>query len=428
MASSAGGSSCASGAEGASAGCSGGVGWAGSSAAGCSATGAGASAWAGSSGATGVGSSGWASGSSTTAGAGVSATGVGSGVSGWTGCGATSATGASGVASAAGSGLLVLGGWKNRRGQSWRIEPLDDLGLSLGLRLRLGLRRGSLDLGSGSSGRRHGSRLDRRRLRSRSGLGSLSDLRLRGIQRCVRLVDRLEKLSVRCDDEVRLEAEHAAHVLDGELVRRIGDRDDELVVLVAKRQRNLEAGILLRQRPQRVRPGVRGGDLDEREALLAGEHAAQILLRDPTALEQNLSEALAGAHHFLQGLLELLFGEQAGAEDERSERHVDHRRGRKRGRLDRGGRRSGRGRGLRSRLRGSRDRRRLGRSRRGRWRNLWIRLRLRLVDGKHLVRWFGRGHRRLSVGGLPLRLGELGIDEHELGCEHRGRQTTSCAR
>ena len=322
----------------------------------------------------------------------------------------------------------VLGGWKNRRGQSWRIEPLNDLGLSLGLRLRLGLRRGSLDLGSGRSGRRHGSRLDRRRLRSLSGLGSLSDLRLRGIQRCVRLVDRLEKLSVRCDDEVRLEAERAAHVLDRELVRRIGDRDDELVVLVAKRQRNLEAGILLRQRAQRVRTGVRGGDLDEREALLAGEHAAQILLRDPTALEQNLSEALAGAHHFLQGLLELLFGEQAGAEDERSERHVDHRRGRKRGRLDRGGRRSGRGRRLRSRLRGSRDRRRLGRSRRGRWRNLWIRLRLRLVDGKHLVRWFGRGHRRLSVGGLPLRLGELGIDEHELGCEHRGRQTTSCAR
>ncbi len=232
---------------------------------------------------------------------------------------------------------------------------------------------------------------------------------------------------MRCDDELRLGAEQSAQVLDRELVRRIGDRDDELAVVVAKRQRDLAAGVLCGQRLQRLRLGVRGCDLDVRQVLLAGEHAAQILLRDPSALEQNLSEAPAGAHHFLQGLLELLLGEQAGADDERSERHVDHRRGRKRGRLDRGRWWSGRGRRLGRRLRGSRVKRRLGRGRRGRWRNLWLRLRLRLLDEEHAVRWFD-GHCRLSVGGLPLCLGELGIDEHELGCEHRGRQTTFCAR
>ena len=131
---------------------------------------------------------------------------------------------------------------------------------------------------------------------------------------------------MRRHDELRLGAERAAQVLDHELVRRVGDRNDQLASLVVQRERDLKARVLLRKRLERVRLRIRGGDLDVRQAFLARKHSAEILLGDPAALDQHLSEALPGAHSFLECILELLFGEQAGAEDQGSERHVDHRR------------------------------------------------------------------------------------------------------
>jgi hypothetical protein len=144
----------------------------------------------------------------------------------------------------------------------------------------------------------------------------------------IRLTDRTQELSVRRDDEPEVRLERAPQVLQHELVGRIADGDDQLTAFVAKRERDLAPRGFLGQRLQSLVLGVVGAHLDEREPLLTGEHTAEISFVQPATIDQHLSEALARAHAFLKRLLELMLGQKAGTEDQRAERHVDHRRGR----------------------------------------------------------------------------------------------------
>ena len=100
---------------------------------------------------------------------------------------------------------------------------------------------------------------------------------------------------------------------------------NELTVLVEQRKRDLAPSVVLGERIRRLGLDVAHVDVDERESLLPGQHPAEISLVEPAALEQHLAEALAGAHAFLERALELLLAEEPGAEDQRAERHVDHR-------------------------------------------------------------------------------------------------------
>ena len=127
------------------------------------------------------------------------------------------------------------------------------------------------------------------------------------------------------DNELKVRLELAAQALEDDLVGRIPDGDHELTVLVEQRKRNLAPSVVLGERSECLRLDVAHVDVDEREPLLPGQHPAKISLVEPPALEQHLAEALAGAHAFLERTLELLLAEEAGAEDQRAERHVDHR-------------------------------------------------------------------------------------------------------
>ena len=192
------------------------------------------------------------------------------------------------------------------------------LGLGLGLRLehRLGLNldRSLVLRGRHEIGEEHAFGLGRRnRSGCRSGAG-------------VRLVDHLLKLAIRRNDELEVRFELAAQTLERDLVGRIPDGDHELSVLVEQRKRDLAPCIFLGERSERLVLDVAQIDVDERKALLPGQHPAKISLVEPTALEQHLAEALSGAHAFLKRAFELLLAEEPGAEDQRSERHVDHRR------------------------------------------------------------------------------------------------------
>jgi hypothetical protein len=151
----------------------------------------------------------------------------------------------------------------------------------------------------------------------RSGIGSGEG---------IGLVDHLPKLSVRSNDELELRLELAAQALEHELVGRIADCDHELAVLVEERKRDLAPSVLLVERLEGVRLRIGHAHVDEGEPLLAGEHAAKISLVEPAALEQHLAEALAGAHTFLERILELLLTEEPCPKDQRAERHVAHRR------------------------------------------------------------------------------------------------------
>jgi hypothetical protein len=142
----------------------------------------------------------------------------------------------------------------------------------------------------------------------------------------VRLVDHLLKLTVGRDDELEVRLELAAQAFEHDLVGRIPDGDHELTVLVEQRKRDLAPSVVLGERSERLGLDVAHIDIDEREPFLPSQHPAKISFVEPTALEQHLAEALAGAHAFLKRTLELLLTEEPGAEDQRAERHVDHRR------------------------------------------------------------------------------------------------------
>ena len=242
---------------------------------------------------------------------------------------------------------------------------------------------GATATGSTASGSSHGSthRLDGHRLDGdrRRGLahhrghvlghgGRRCGRRLGndGSSGCVRVLDLAVERLATGDDEPRLAVERAAHVLDHEVVRRIGDRDDRQALLKADGKNGVQARLLDRQ--QLHRRGIDRGrvELHELQALLASEQPAEVVLGDEPALEQHLAEALATLHAVLERLLELLLGEQALAKDQRAERHVPHvgdrdrrclrlHRKRDRGlsrRLDRSGRRERQwGEGLRRRRR-----------------------------------------------------------------------------
>ncbi len=128
------------------------------------------------------------------------------------------------------------------------------------------------------------------------------------------------------DDELEVRLELTAQALEHELVGRVANRDHELAVLVEERKRDLAPGIVLVERLERLGLDIAHGDVDEREALLPGQHLAEISLVEPAALEQHLAEALAGAHALLERVLELRLAEEPCAEDQRAERHVEHRR------------------------------------------------------------------------------------------------------
>ena len=127
------------------------------------------------------------------------------------------------------------------------------------------------------------------------------------------------------DDELEVRLELSAQALEHDLVGRIPDGDNELTVLVEQRKRDLAPSVVLGKRIKCLGLDVAHVDVDERKSLLPGQHPAEISLVEPTALEQHLAEALAGAHAFLERALELLLAEEPGAEDQRAERHVDHR-------------------------------------------------------------------------------------------------------
>ena len=144
---------------------------------------------------------------------------------------------------------------------------------------------------------------------------------------------------------------------------------------MAQGQRDLKLGVLLGEHLECRRLHVVRADLDERQALLPGQQLAELPLLKQAALDEDLAEPPPGAHPFPESVFELLLAKQARAEDERAERHVDHRSGRPRSGLMSCG-------GNRRRLRGnglglglcflSRRRHRVGR-----------------IGEERSVRWFG---------------------------------------
>ena len=75
---------------------------------------------------------------------------------------------------------------------------------------------------------------------------------------------------------------------------------NDLTVLVEQRKRDLAPSVILGERSECLGLHVAYVDVDERKSLLPGQHPAKISLVEPTALEQHLAEALAGAHAFLE--------------------------------------------------------------------------------------------------------------------------------
>jgi hypothetical protein len=78
-------------------------------------------------------------------------------------------------------------------------------------------------------------------------------------------------------------------------------------------------------RQQRNRPGLEreAGELDEAQALLVCQQAAEVALVDEAALEQHLAETLARANALLERRLELLLGQEPGPEDQGAERDAE---------------------------------------------------------------------------------------------------------
>jgi hypothetical protein len=129
---------------------------------------------------------------------------------------------------------------------------------------------------------------------------------------------------VRGDDQPWLRAEGTSDVLDDELVGGIRDRNDGNSVFDGKRESVLHARDVVGQHPDRLGVHRKGRDFDEREALLACEQPTEIGVPDQAALDEDFSEPLACAHALLEGIFELLLGEQACAKDQRAERDVAH--------------------------------------------------------------------------------------------------------
>ncbi len=132
-----------------------------------------------------------------------------------------------------------------------------------------------------------------------------------------------DDLAPRGHRQLQLVLELAAKALLA-LLGRIGDGDDHAPLMAAHRQ-----GTELPRRRVREALGDLGidrqpGELQVRQALLAGDEPREVALGDQPPLEQDVAEPLAPARRLLQCLLELLRGEQAGPEDERAERHVPH--------------------------------------------------------------------------------------------------------
>ncbi len=211
---------------------------------------------------------------------------------------------------------------------------------------------------------------------------------------------------MRGDDQPRLRAEGSPHVLDDELVGGVRDRNDGDSGVEGERESVLHPRNVVGQHPHRLGIHGEGRDLHVRETLLACEQPAEIAVPDQAALGEDLSEPLAGPHALLEGVFELLLGEEACTKDQRAERDVAHSTADRSGNvllLD-GSRRSGRS-----------DRRRRQRSH-DRSRSSGGRSRRLLVDEERSFGGCIRGHDYLflgtSIGRLLTR--QRRVDEGEL--------------
>jgi hypothetical protein len=134
--------------------------------------------------------------------------------------------------------------------------------------------------------------------------------------------DRLGQVSARRDDELRLGADRLLNGVHERVVRRVGDRHDGDRLVEADRQRVEETSLLLGEEARGFGVDVLLVEPHEAEALLPGEERREVLLFQEPALDEDLAEPAAGANALLEGVLDRLGRQQAGPEDQGSQRGV----------------------------------------------------------------------------------------------------------
>src|SRR4051794_8046000 len=137
-------------------------------------------------------------------------------------------------------------------------------------------------------------------------------------RRPVDAVDRSVEVGRRSDGDADVEADRKPEVVGADHIRRIGDGDeDEIVLDEANGESGLAARELLGQEPGRGGIDALLPEVEVVEAVLLGEERRKLARRDPTPRGDDLPEPPA---FLCERGLELLGGQDAVAEQQRAER------------------------------------------------------------------------------------------------------------
>ena len=136
----------------------------------------------------------------------------------------------------------------------------------------------------------------------------------------VELLDRLLEVGRIGDGELDVVAERKAQVVGAADVGRVGDGDEQQVARQESDRHGLVAeGELLLEECGRVAVGLGLGEVDVLEAELVGERLREIGAGDPAVPDCDLAEAPSGQALLLEGLLDLVHGQQAAVDQQRAE-------------------------------------------------------------------------------------------------------------
>ena len=131
----------------------------------------------------------------------------------------------------------------------------------------------------------------------------LLDLDLRAVQ----LLDRALEVARVGDDEPHVVAERQAQVVCAADVGRIGDRNEqEVVVHEPHRNRLVAEGEILLEQDRGGGIGLGLGEVDVLEPGLVGESPRKVGTGDPAVVDDDLAEAAAGQGLLFEGLLDLV--------------------------------------------------------------------------------------------------------------------------
>jgi hypothetical protein len=144
-----------------------------------------------------------------------------------------------------------------------------------------------------------------------------------GRVRVVKLRDHVGQLGAGRNGELHVcPVERLADVAHDDFVGRVADRHGRRAGLELERKRAVEACLILGEQPRCLLVDSAFPEGNKLEALLPGEEARELGLLEQVALEQDFAQALAGARALLQSTLDRLRREEAGSENQGSERRV----------------------------------------------------------------------------------------------------------